>query len=868
MAINKLATEDFDFFRDFLDALPIQCFVKDAQGNALLMNKACEDALGVRFAAVKGEKIKDFFPEEQWQRFLERDRRVFEARQTVAYEETFFSAKYGQNRIGYVVKNPLYDEQGQPQFIIGSTLDITEQKQVHQQIDNELELLKLQIADVPLQSILEQYTRSFEATFPGTMCSILLLDEHGLHLKHGVAPSLPAPYCAAIDGIAIGVGVGSCGTAAYTGQATIVADIASDPLWQDYAALALSHGLASCWSIPIISTKGRVLGTFANYHSYPCHPQSIELQAIKRAAYLIGFAIEHDLVEKQLAEDQRLLQETAQQTQTILDNMADGVITIACNGVIETFNVAASRIFGFEADEVLGRNVSLLMPEPHARHHDAYLRHHLDTGEAGVIGLPRELEGRRKDGSLFPMRLSVSKTFRAGQAIFIGLVSDITLEYQRTQEIHRLAFYDSLTGLPNRRLLLDKIKKAMIASGRSGHYGAIMFLDLDYFKQLNDTHGHDIGDLLLQQVSARLLMCVRENDSVARLGGDEFVILLESLSVHEVEAAGQIKSLAQKILAALGQPYCLRGIEHLSTPSIGVVLFLAEQMPIEELLKKADVAMYRAKAAGRNTACFFDAEVQAALTIQAELEGALHDALLRGSFFLEYQAQLDKTGLMIGAEALLRWQHPTLGKVLPEVFVPMAEETGMIEPLGRWVLQQACQQLLLWGKYPQSANWILALNVSGYQISHPNFVDMVSAELSATGVNPSRLRLELTENALQKDIDDAIEKMKALQALGLSFALDDFGTGYSSLLQLKRLPLAQLKIDVSFVGEIQCGLGETSVAQLVIALGHSLGLRVIAEGVETIEQHDVLLSMGCDEFQGFLFGMPVTAAQLMEKGAG
>ncbi|QZA78042.1 EAL domain-containing protein [Deefgea tanakiae] len=864
MPINKLAAEDFDFFRDFLDALPIQCFVKDAEGNALLMNKACEDALGVCFSAVKGEKIKQHFPQDQWLRFLQRDLLVFEAHQTMAYEETYFSAKYGQNRVGYVVKNPLYDEQGRPQFIIGSTIDITEQKQLQQQVDNELEMLKLQVADAPLKAVLEQFTRSFEATFPGTMCSILLLDELGLHLKHGVAPSLPAEYCAAIDGTAIGLGVGSCGTAAYTGQATIVADIATDPLWQDYAGLALSYGLASCWSIPIVSTKGRILGTFANYHAHPCSPQPAELQAIKRAAYLVSLAIEHDRAEKQLAEDQKILQETAQHTQTILDNMADGVITIGVDGLIDSFNASASRIFGFQLEEVLGKNVSMLMPEPHASHHDAYLRHYLDTGEQRVIGLPRELEGRRKNGSLFPMRLSVSKTIRAGQAMFIGLVSDITQEYQRTQEIHRLAFYDSLTGLPNRRLLLDRIKKAMIASARSGHYGAVMFLDLDHFKQLNDTHGHDVGDVLLQQVSARLLSCVRESDSVARLGGDEFVILLETLSLHEAEAANQAKVVATKILETLGQPYCLCGIEHLSTPSIGIVLFMAEHMPMEELLKKADVAMYQAKAAGRNTACFFDPEMQAVAAIQADLEKSLHDALTRESFFLEYQMQLDGAGRIVGVEALLRWQHPTLGKVLPEVFIPMAEETGAIVLLGQWVLKQACQQLSVWAQYPQSATWILAVNVSGLQVAHPNFVDMVTAVLRETGANPVLLRMELTESTLQKDVEEVIDKMNELSALGVSFSLDHFGSGYSSLLYLKRLPLSQLKIDSSFVRGLHLDPSDATIAQAVISLGHGFGLSVIAEGVECVEQRDMLASMGCNTFQGHLFGHPMPAAQLIQ----
>ncbi|WP_051534442.1 sensor domain-containing protein [Deefgea rivuli] len=862
MPLQKLAAENLNFLRDFLDTLPIQCFVKDPQGRALLMNKACQDALGVSFASIEGEKIYSFFPPEQWARFLRRDQEIFASQQTAAYEETFWSAKFQQNRIGYVIKNPVFDAQGRPLFIIGSTLDITEQKQFQQQIDHELEMLKLQVADVPLPQILQQFVIGFEATFPEVIASVLLLDEAGQHLVHCVAPSLPRAYCQEIDGTAIGAGVGSCGNAASTGQDTIVVDIASHPFWTHFASLALEHGLASCWSIPILSTKGRVLGTFANYHRYPCEPRPNELQAIKRGAYLLGLMIEHDLSEKQLAQDRLAQLESAQHTQTILDNMGDGVITINARGLIETFNRAACRIFGYAVDEVLGNNVAMLMPEPHASHHDGYLHNHLDSGEVRIIGVPREVEGRRKDGSLFPMRLSVSKIMRAGQAIFIGLVSDATLDHQRTQEIHRLAFYDPLTGLPNRRLLMDRIKKAMVASARSTYFCALMFLDLDHFKQLNDSHGHDIGDILLQQVSARLLSCVRESDSVARLGGDEFVVLLETLSIYESEAANQTKAIANKILASLGAPYTLNEIVHRSTPSIGIVVFQGEQDAIDELLKKADVAMYQAKAAGRNTACFFDPEMQAAAAIQAELEKNLREALAREEFYLDYQVQVDLFGRVIGAEALLRWRHERLGIVSPAVFIPMAEETGIIVPLGEWVLQQACRQLRRWSEHAESENWLLAVNISAFQIAQPDFVVMLKGILASTGAKPLRLKLELTESTLLRDAEDVIEKMNALKAVGVRFALDDFGTGYSSLLYLKRLPLEQLKIDMSFVRDILQDPNDAMIAQTIIALGHSMDLRVIAEGVETAAQRDKLAQMGCDAFQGYFYGRPGPPEQI------
>ena len=866
MPLSKLAEKDLAFLSNFLDALPIQCFIKDPQGYALLMNKACKDALGVPPTLIQGEKIKSFFPSEQWERFVQRDQAIFAGRQPVAYEETFWSAKFEQDRIGYVIKNPVFDEQGHPQFIIGSTLDITEQKQLQQQIDNELEMLKMLAADVPLTQIFQQFILGFEATFAGAMGSILLLDPVEQQLINCVAPSLPTGYCQAIEGLIVGAaGVGSCGNAAHTGQDTIVADIATDPMWTHFASLALSHGLQSCGSVPILSRKGRVLGTFASYRRYACSSQDHELQAIKRGAHLLGLAIERDIAEKQLLADQIALQETAQHTQTIFDNMGDGAITSDAAGLIEMFNTAACRIFGYELEEVLGKNVSMLMPELPISQHNGYVQRDLYSGEMRLIGTSREVEGRRKDGSLFPMRLSVSKIIRAGQSIFISLVSDATLDHQRTQEIHRLAFYDALTGLPNRRLLMERIQQAMVTSARNGHYGAVMFLDLDRFKQLNDTYGHDMGDILLQQVSARLLSCVRECDSVARLGGDEFVILLESLNLQEPGAASQAKIIANKILESLAAPYLLRGFHHRSTPSIGITVFLGEHDAIDELLKKADVAMYQAKAAGRNTACFFDPEMQAAAVIQAELEKNLREALAREDFYLDYQVQVDTAGRAIGAEALLRWQHEELGVVSPMVFIPMAEETGMIVPLGQWALRQACIQLRAWAQHPNSENWLMAVNISPVQIAHAGFVAMVKAVLASTGANPLRLKLELTESALLKNVEDVIEKMTALQAIGVRFALDDFGTGYSSLLYLKRLPLEQLKIDQSFVRDILHDPNDAMIAQTIIALGHSMNLCVIAEGVETQLQRDELVRMGCEAFQGYFYARPSSPQLLLDR---
>ena len=609
---------------------------------------------------------------------------------------------------------------------------------------------------------------------------------------------------------------------------------------------------------------------------YPCHSATEQRWFEMRMCPVHGhpehFLISHDnithrwLADVQLIADQAAMQEAALHTQTILDNMVDGVVTISAQGLVQSFNKAASSMFGFAPDEVLGHNVSMLMPQPHKGQHDGYLGNYHSTGVARVMGRTNEVEGQRRDGTLFPMSLSVSKIARAGQPIFIGLVRDVTQRREYEDEIRRLAFYDPLTHLPNRRLLMDRLKHAIVTSDRTGQHGALMFLDLDHFKQLNDSLGHDVGDLLLQQVAKRLQACVREIDSVARLGGDEFVVLLEALSIHPQEAAAQTEAIASKILHALAQPYTLREHSHNSTPSIGIVVFMESNETMDDVLKKADVAMYQAKAAGRNTFRFFDPAMQATASAHAALEQDMRLGLVRDEFVLYYQiqVQVDAQGhtATTGAEALVRWMHPVRGMVPPAEFIGLAEDTGMILPLGQWVLETACTQLVAWALQPDTAHWSLAVNVSAAQFAQADFVERVSTALRKTGANPTLLKLELTESMLMDNVEDIIVKMNAIKLHGVRLSLDDFGTGYSSLSCLKRLPLDQLKIDQSFVRDLLTDANDAVIARTVVALGHSLGLKVIAEGVETLEQRNILASIGCDAFQGYYFGRPAPAQKL------
>jgi diguanylate cyclase (GGDEF)-like protein len=414
---------------------------------------------------------------------------------------------------------------------------------------------------------------------------------------------------------------------------------------------------------------------------------------------------------------------------------------------------------------------------------------------------------------------------------------------------------------------MDRLKKAIVSAARTGQHGAVMFLDLDHFKQLNDSLGHDVGDILLQQVATRLKSCVREVDSVARLGGDEFVVLLEALSMHPQEAAAQAEVIAGKVLASLGQPYELREHAYTSTPSIGIVVFLESDETIDDLLKKADVAMYQAKAAGRNTLRFFDPVTQATLTAQNAMEHDLRRGLEAHEFVLHYQPQVSGDGTTTGHEALVRWCHSERGMVPPGQFIALAESSGLILPLGQWVLETACAQLVLWASSPATAAWSLSVNVSASQFAQVNFVEQVMAAVAKTGANPKCLKLELTESMLVDDVEDIIVKMNTIKACGVGFSLDDFGTGYSSLTYLKRLPLDQLKIDQSFVRDVLTDPSDAVIARTVVALGHSLGLAVIAEGVETAEQAAFLAEIGCDAFQGYYYGRPGPALPVVATGA-
>ncbi|MBI3221985.1 MAG: EAL domain-containing protein [Nitrosomonadales bacterium] len=441
-----------------------------------------------------------------------------------------------------------------------------------------------------------------------------------------------------------------------------------------------------------------------------------------------------------------------------------------------------------------------------------------------------------------------------------AVARDVTERKLAEERIHHLAFYDALTLLPNRRLLTDRLRHAMATSHRSQEYAALLFIDLDNFKALNDTQGHNVGDLMLIEVTRRLQHCVRDVDTVARLGGDEFVVLLESLSNSREAAANQAMLVGEKIREATAQAYDLNTFEYHGSSSIGISLFRGEDIGLDDLLKHADTAMYQAKDAGRNALRFFDPKMQADLEERSMLEKELRHVLKEQQLRLYYQAQVDVQGKVVGAESLLRWPHPQHGWISPMQFIPIAETTGMIVPIGEWVLQTACAQLNAWRDNPSTAHFQLAVNVSARQFRQPDFVARVLDLLGVSGINPQLLKLELTESLVLDNINSCISKMNELRNAGIRFSMDDFGTGQSSLTYLKRLPLDQLKIDQSFVRDITHDEGNAAIVKTIIMMAQNLGIEVIAEGVETEAQRNFLMQNNCNLYQGYLFAKPVPIA--------
>jgi diguanylate cyclase (GGDEF)-like protein/PAS domain S-box-containing protein len=561
-----------------------------------------------------------------------------------------------------------------------------------------------------------------------------------------------------------------------------------------------------------------------------------------------------DVTRRQLAT--RAIVQREERLRKIMETMVDALVIIDGHGLIETFNSAAERIFGYDANSVVGQSVNILMPTAQAALHDGYLKQFQKTGQSSVIGIGREVEGRRADGSIVPLELALSELRIEEKQYYIGVLRDITERKQNEERLRFLATRDHLTGLPNRAMYRDRLEQAVAQADDAGTHFGVLFVDLDHFKNINDTLGHQFGDRMLQEVARRLESSVGASDAVYHLSGDEFTIVLD-----QVRNTDQAADLARQLLTTLSQPFEIDGREIYSSGSIGIVLYPENAASISNLLKNVDTAVHHAKRQGRNTFTFYSEQLSENMIRRLQIENGLRRALERQELLVVYQPKMDlQNGGCVGAEALLRWTSAELGFVSPAEFIPVAEETGLIVPIGDWVLQHVCQQIRTWndqGRPPMR----IAVNLSARQFRETGLTTRITQILAQSEISAQMLELELTESMLVENADEAIEALRAFKSLGITLSIDDFGTGYSSLSYLKRFPIDALKIDQSFVRDIPESQDDMSITKAIISMGCSLELKLVAEGTETLEQITFLRGNGCHIAQGYYFSKPVPAAQ-------
>ena len=744
----------------------------------------------------------------------------------------------------------IQDAKGQPYEVVGTCLDISKRKQAELIRRAQQSTLDLIVTNQPLPAILSNIANHLEMINPDMLVSILLLDKQTKRLKLGAAPSLPNSYNAAVDGLTVGEGVGSCGTAAFRGEMVIVSDIDHHPYWEHFLDVTRKADLHACWSLPFKDENNKVLGTFAIYHRRICGPSPENLALVQEFAAFTALAVQ----KIQATEALRL-------AATVFASIREGVVITDLEPRIVAVNQAYTRITGYSEAQVLGKNPRIVKSGLHDK---AFYQAMWSTLKA-TGHWSGEIWNRRKGGEVYPQWLTISAVCIDSSCDatdkpcnYVGVFTDISQLKQSEAQLAQLAHYDPLTGLPNRLLVQSQLQHAVDRAKRHNLSVSVLYIDLDRFKNVNDSLGHPIGDELLIKLADRMKQRVREEDMLARLGGDEFLLVLE-----DIRDSGDPAFVAQSLISLLTSPFVLpSGHEIFIGASIGISVFPEDAGSATELIQHADMAMYQAKKEGRNTYRYHTEALSVAANERLEMENRLRYALAAEELILHYQPLIDaRTGYVVGVEALLRWQPPGGAMIFPGKFIPVAEETGLIVPLGEWVLRTACKQARAWmdaGLPPL----VMAVNLSVRQFQSENLVEMVQRILEETQLPASYLELELTESMFMEHAERAIETLNKLKALGVHLAIDDFGTGYSSLIYLKRFPIDKLKIDQSFVRDLAHDPNDREIAATIIAMARGLKLGVLAEGIESEQQLDFLRQHDCDYYQGYLFHRPVPAVEL------
>ena len=719
-------------------------------------------------------------------------------------------------------------------------------------LEMQRELLAEATAGAHAARVLGLLVDFIEAHGAGALASVLLLDAETQTLSTLVAPRLPRAYSQAVDGLAIGPSAGSCGTAAFENRLVIVEDIATDPLWEGYRELASKYGFSSCWSTPIRGESGEVVGTFALYYETPRRPTQREIDLVDVAAGIASIVIERQQALERASQEAAERHEIERRYRTLVEQLPLVIY-------VDALDAASSNIFtspqvewllGYSVDEWLSDEM-LFVKALHPDDRDRVLAAHAHTHRTHQP-LSTEYRLRSRDGDYVWVRdEGVVVKGDGGEPLYLqGYLLDISPEREAEEQLRRQAMHDALTGLANRAFFNERLAHAVSIRKAPGEQTALLFVDLDNFKSLNDRFGHPLGDAILEEVGRRLRTLVRAGDTAARLGGDEFALLLEVVS-----EPAEVARVAERVLAAIAEPVEIDGNRFVPGASIGIAL----GDDARNLLKQADAAMYRAKSQLGVGYAFFDPELDHAALVRFRRIAELAEAVERREFRLHYQPIVElPSGEVSGYEALLRWEHPELGELPPLEFVPLAEESGLIVPIGRWVLREACMHAArLSGQEGRELE--ISVNVSARQLQHPDFVDHVEAALERAGLPAHCLVVEITESVLIETGDAAEARLCTLKGMGVEIALDDFGTGYGSLAYLQRLPVDIVKIDRSFTASVDTDAGDEALLRAIVGLGNALGTRLVAEGIERQSQSQVIQDLGCHSGQGFHYGRPEAA---------